>query len=84
MCLQGKVKSMVENPGGEPLDPTPNYDCHVAKSSNIPPSASPQATFESTQVRIELVIMDKNWTCYIFGQDIASTALTNMHVKNVF
>ena len=43
---------MIENRDGPQLDPTPNYDCHVSKTSNVDiNSVSPQHALESTQVR---------------------------------
>ncbi len=44
---------MVENRGGIPLDPTPNYDCHILKSGTIDMAVqSPQYAFECTQVML--------------------------------
>jgi len=49
--MQGKTKYMVENRTGDPLDPSPDSDCHMSKSHNVDlQSVSPQEAFESTQV----------------------------------
>ena len=44
-CFQGRVVVMMEKWEGEPLDPTPNFDCHVSRS------AATSDLFESSQVR---------------------------------
>ena len=53
------MKTMTENHSGMPLDPTPNYDCHISRNSNVDLSSMPPAAvFESTQVeykQIEIV-----------------------------
>ena len=50
--LQGKVKSMVENPGSVALDPTPNLDAHVSKSFNFDLNTTPsEQAYKSSQVR---------------------------------
>lgn len=42
---------MVENRVGEPLEPTPDFDCHLSKNVNIDmASVSLQEAYESTQV----------------------------------
>jgi len=42
---------MVENRTGDPLDPSPDSDCHMSKSHNVDlQSVTPQEAFESTQV----------------------------------
>ena len=56
LFFQGKVKSVTETRGGPPLEPTPNYDCHVSKAANIDlSSVSLQLAFESTQVETDLM-----------------------------
>lgn len=43
---------MVENRSGTPLEPSPNFDCHLLKTLSIDMSAaSPQYVYECTQVR---------------------------------
>jgi hypothetical protein len=50
--MKGKMKPMVENRGEIPLDPTPNFDCHISKTSSVDPSqVGMKQAFESTQVR---------------------------------
>ena len=42
---------MVENRTSDPLDPSPDSDCHMSKSHNIDlQSLTPQEAYESTQV----------------------------------
>ena len=46
---------MMENRGAEPLDPTPNYDCHMSKqATNVDNSWSQQLAYESTQVNVKV------------------------------
>ncbi|KAL8603718.1 hypothetical protein ACOMHN_024334 [Nucella lapillus] len=48
--MKGKVKAVTENRSGPSLEPTPNYDCHMAKSSlDITPNSS-QQLYELYQV----------------------------------
>ena len=50
--IQGRVKFTLENRSGAPLDPSPNFDCHLLKTGNIDMSSmSPQYVYECTQVR---------------------------------
>jgi len=70
---QGKVKFMVENRSGTPLEPSPNYDCHLLKTSNIDMSAaSPQYVYECTQVCcsfsliIAIALQIQNDCCQVF------------------
>ena len=43
---------MIENRTTDPLDPSPDCDCHMSKSHNVDlQSVTPQEAFESTQVR---------------------------------
>jgi len=50
---KGKMKLMVENRTSDPLDPSPDCDCHVSKSHNIDlQSVTHQEAFESTQVSL--------------------------------
>lgn len=49
--IKGKVKFMVENRSGTPLEPSPNFDCHLLKTLSIDMSAaSPQYVYECTQL----------------------------------
>ena len=50
-CVQGKVKVVAENRTGVHLEPTPNYDSHMAKSSLDVTPASQQQLYELYQVR---------------------------------
>ncbi|XP_064633253.1 uncharacterized protein LOC135491368 isoform X3 [Lineus longissimus] len=51
--MKGKVKPMVENRGEIPLDPTPNFDCHISKTTSIDPSqVGMKQAFESAQLYI--------------------------------
>ena len=50
--VQGKVKVVAENRTVVHLDPTPNYDSHMAKSSLDVTPASQQQLYELYQVRL--------------------------------
>ena len=51
-CVQGRVKAVTENRTGMPLEPTPHYDCHVAKNSQDVGSSFPQQLHDLSQVSI--------------------------------
>lgn len=51
-CVQGKVKVVTENRTGVYLEPTPNYDSHMAKSSLDITPASQQQLYELYQVSL--------------------------------
>ena len=52
--FQGRMKLMAENRSGEPLDPTPDYDCHIPKSVNINlKTMSSEEAYEASQVRFK-------------------------------
>ncbi|CAC5413046.1 FAM208A [Mytilus coruscus] len=46
--IKGKVKQVVENHTNIPLEPTPNYDCHLVASSDC--SSNHTAFFNSSQI----------------------------------
>ncbi|XP_063405292.1 uncharacterized protein LOC134688472 isoform X2 [Mytilus trossulus] len=46
--IKGKVKQVVENHTNIPLEPTPNYDCHLVASSDS--SSNHAALFNSSQI----------------------------------
>jgi len=53
VACKGKTKYMVENRTSDPLDPSPDYDCHMSKSHNVDlQSVTPLEAFESTQVSV--------------------------------
>jgi len=71
--MQGKTKFMVENRTSDPLDPSPDSDCHMSKAHNVDlQSVTPQEAFESTQVCILLYLIYfgkniwRNWQKHLF------------------
>ena len=47
------MKSMAENRGNVALEPTPNFDGHIAKMANVDLAATaPTYAFDSSQVLI--------------------------------
>jgi hypothetical protein len=58
---------MVENRGGEPLDPAPGYDCHMSKSVAIDlQTVTPQEAYESTQVLLGALFIFYVYLCSAF------------------
>lgn len=52
---QGRVKFVMEQSNNK-LEPTPNFDCHLAKSSFLElPGSNTHSSFESQQVRRSLL-----------------------------
>jgi hypothetical protein len=51
--LQGRVKLLKDNQGGESLEPTPNFDCHQLKVTNAAdtPAIHQLSSFQNSQVR---------------------------------
>jgi len=77
---KGKMKLMVENRTSDPLDPSPDCDCHVSKSHNIDlQSVTHQEAFESTQV--SLLLWQILWV--IFDHD-TSTVLVRLRGATVY
>lgn len=59
---------MVENRVGEPLEPTPDFDCHLSKNVNVDmASVSLQEAYESTQVTFAFLIYFYSWS-YLWVQ----------------
>lgn len=58
---------MVENRVGEPLDPTPDFDCHLSKNVNVDmTTVTIQEAYESTQVLCTLLErMSCRWICVL-------------------